>query len=184
MNALDIALLIAVGFSVMAGFREGFARVGIGFVAAIVGIVAGFWYAATVGNHLLRLTSSVAFANVMGFCLVFAGCVLVGALVGGVLASIFRWVGLSWLDRLGGAAFGFARGAVVCVALLTVFLACSPNPPPRVITRSEFVPYLIDASGVMATVIPAQMREAFHNTTDRVRRIWSEHLKNGKTEEV
>jgi membrane protein required for colicin V production len=183
-NSLDIVLLIALGLSVLAGFREGFARVGVGLIAALVGAVAGFWYAGTVGQHLLRYTSSVAVADFVGFFIVFVGFLLVGAIVGHLLAAVFKWVGLSWLDRLGGAAFGFARGAVVAVALITIFVACAPNPPPRFITQSQFAPYLIDASAVMATVIPEDMREAIHNTTDRVRKIWSDHLKPGRPEEV
>ena len=184
MNALDIVLLIALGLSVLAGFREGFARVGVGFVASIVGMVAGFWYAGRVGQHLMRFTSSVAVADFLGFFIVFLAFVVLGAIVGRVLAAIFKWVGLSWLDRLGGAAFGFARGALIAVAMITIFVACAPNPPPGFITRSQFAPYLIDASSVVATVIPHQMREAFHSTTDRVRKIWSDHSKTGRNEEV
>jgi len=175
MNALDIALLLVIGVSVIAGFRAGLARVVVGLVASAVGVVLGFWYAGDVGAHLHRLTSSPALANVLGFFIVFVACIVVGALIARILASIFRWVGLSWLDRLAGAAFGFARGALIAIALITVFVACAPNPPPRAITNSEFVPYLLDASGVLATVIPHGMRETFHDTTDRVRRIWSEH---------
>lgn len=184
MNSLDIVLLIAVGLSVVAGFREGLARVAIGFIAAVAGAVAGFWYAGTMGAYLMGFTSSVAVADFVGFFIVFVGFLLLGAIVGRILAAIFKWVGLSWVDRLAGAAFGFARGAVIAVVLITMFVACAPNPPPRFITQSQFAPYLIDASGVIATLIPHDMREAFRSTTDRVRKIWSEQFKPGSPEEV
>ena len=35
---------------------------------------------------------------------------IVGAIVGRILAKFFKWAGLSWLDRLLGGAFGVVRG--------------------------------------------------------------------------
>src|SRR5581483_3497207 len=98
------------------------------------------------GTHLMRFTDSVLLANFMGFTLVFVTCVAAGALVGVILATMFKWVGLTWLDRLVGGMFGFARGVLVAVALLTVYLACAPSPLPHAVTHSRFAPYLIDAS--------------------------------------
>jgi membrane protein required for colicin V production len=182
MNLLDIVLIIVVALSVIGGFREGFARGGIGFVAAIVGIFAGFWYMHDVGAHLAHYVSSPVMANFMGFSLVLAACVIAGAIVGLVLATMFKWVGLSWFDRLVGGLFGFARGVVMAVALLTIYLACSPSPQPRAVTHSRFAPYLIDASDVMATMIPHEFRDVFHSTTARVRKAWAEHLKSSGSE--
>jgi membrane protein required for colicin V production len=182
MNLLDIVLAIIVGLSVLAGLREGFARSGVGFVASLVGIFAGFWYAREVGSHLMRFTSSPMLANFFGFFIVFGACILAGAIIGLMLATMFRWVGLSWLDRLVGGLFGFARGVLVAVAMLTVYLACAPSSLPRAVTHSRFAPYLLDASSVMATLIPSQLRDAFHTTTARVRRSWEEHLKSGRSE--
>lgn len=176
MNLLDAAFILVVLLSVIAGFREGFARSSVGFAAAIVGVCAGFWYAADVGSQLMRFTTSHLLANFFGFVIVFGACVLVGGIIGILLSTMFKWVGLSWLDRVVGGLFGFARGLVVAVALLTVYLACAPNPPPRVITHSRVAPYLMDASAVMATVIPTHMRDTFRTTTSRVRKIWSERL--------
>ena len=44
MSLLDLLVVIVVGASVAAGFVAGFARVGIGFIAAILGVVFGFWF--------------------------------------------------------------------------------------------------------------------------------------------
>lgn len=176
MNLLDIALIIIVGLSVLGGFREGFARSGIGFVASLVGIFAGIWYAREVGAHLSRFTTSVMLQNLFGFFIVLGACVLCGALMGAILANVFKWVGVSWLDRLAGGLFGFARGALVAVAMLTLYLACAPGALPRAVTHSRFAPYLIDASSVIATMIPSDMRDKFHSATGRIRRAWSEHM--------
>ena len=52
MNFLDFLLLFIVGFSVLAGFRAGFARVTIGFAATIIGIFCGFWFYRIPGSLL------------------------------------------------------------------------------------------------------------------------------------
>ena len=44
MSLLDILLAIIIGASVYAGFRVGLARASVGFIAAIAGIIFGFWF--------------------------------------------------------------------------------------------------------------------------------------------
>ena len=66
-SLLDLLLGLIVGASVMAGFIAGFARVGIGFCAAIAGIVFGFWYYETPAAWIHKLISSQTASNVLGF---------------------------------------------------------------------------------------------------------------------
>ena len=64
---------------------------------------------------MLDYVSSRAIANLIGFFVDLRGAVLMlGAIVGRILAKFFKWVGLSWLDRLLGGAFGLVRGASSC----------------------------------------------------------------------
>ena len=71
MSLLDLLVAIIIGASVAAGFVAGFARVGIVFVATILGVVFGFWFygipAGWVHQHLKSTTAS----NLIGFLLVF-----------------------------------------------------------------------------------------------------------------
>jgi len=177
---IDIVLAIVVGLSVLSGLKAGFARVGIGFVATLAGIFVGFWCYGIPAEYVRDYVSSKALANLIGFFLIFAAILLLGSLVGRVLASLFKWVGLSWLDRLLGAAFGFVRGVIIAVAIVTVVLACAPKPPPPSIVDSRSVPYVIEASNILAAATPHEIKDAFHETKDRVKRIWSEQVKPKK----
>jgi membrane protein required for colicin V production len=114
-------------------------------------------------------------ANLIGFFAIFIGVCLVGAIVGQLLARLFKWIGLSWLDRLLGAGFGFIRGVVVAVALVTVLLAFSPSPPPRSVVESRLMPYMLDASNILATLTPRELKDAFRDTKDKVKKTWSDH---------
>jgi membrane protein required for colicin V production len=122
--------------------------------------------------------SSRGVANLIGFLLVFGAFVLAGALVGRILANLFKWVGLSWLDRLLGAAFGFVRGAVIAVALVTVILAFAPVPPPPSIVQSKTLPYVIDTSSVLAAVTPHEVKDAFRETKEKVKKMWEDHVQH------
>jgi membrane protein required for colicin V production len=178
MSWLDIVVLVIVGYSVLAGFSGGFARVGVGFAATVLGIICGFWFYGIAAVHVADYVSSRGVANLIGFLLVFGAFVLAGALVGRILASLFKWVGLSWLDRLLGAAFGFVRGAVIAVALVTVILAFAPVPPPPSIVQSKTLPYVIDTSSVLAAVTPHEVKDAFRETKEKVKKIWEDHVQH------
>src|SRR5271169_4066908 len=114
MNLLDILLAVIIGISVATGFMAGFARVGIGFIATISGLLFGFWYynvpAFWIREHWMM---SVNAANMLGFLVVFAMFLSAGAMIGKLLAKLFKWTGLNWLNRLLGGAFGFVRGMLL-----------------------------------------------------------------------
>lgn len=176
MNWVDYLLAIIIGASVISGFIAGFARVGIGTVAAFVGMFAGFWCYGIVGQHFIDYVSSPAIANLIGFFLIFLAIVTLGAVLGKILATVFKWIGLSWLDRLLGAGFGVVRGVLVAIALTTVLLAFAPTPPPASLVNSRFLPYVVDASNVLAYATPHQIKDAFRDTRDRVKHMWEEQV--------
>ena len=174
MNWIDVLLLLVIGFSVVSGLTAGFARVGVGFIAAILGIFCGFWFYGIAAQYVLDYVSSRTIANLIGFFVIFIGIVLIGAVIGRVLARFFRWVGLSWLDRLMGGAFGLVRGALIAIALVTVLLAFAPTPPPRSVVESKTMPYVIDASNILAALTPHEVKEAFRDTKENVKKMWRE----------
>ena len=179
MNWVDVLLLLVIGLSVASGFGSGFARVGIGFIAAVFGIVCGFWFYGVAAAYVLDYVSSRAIANLVGFFVIFLIIVVLGAIVGRILAKFFKWVGLSWFDRLLGGGFGLLRGVVIAIALVTVLLAFAPSPPPHSVTDSKLMPYVIDASNILSDITPREIKDSFQDTKDKVKRIWSEHKNPG-----
>ncbi len=158
----------------LSGFSAGAARVGVGFIATFVGIFAGFWCYGLAAAHIVDYVNSRALANLIGFLLIFAAVIVLGGLLGRLLAKLFRWIGLSWFDRLLGAAFGFVRGILVAVALVTVLLAFAPMPPPPSILESKLLPYVMDASSVLAAATPHEIKDAFRETKDKVKKVWDD----------
>lgn len=179
MNWLDILLLAVIGLSTALGIARGFARVVIGFAAAILGLVLATWCYGTAGSFLIPYVSHKSIANLLGFVLVFSVIVLLGALAGRLAALVFKWIGLSWLDRLLGGLFGFVRGMLFAIVVVMVLLAFSWEPPPHAVVNSAIAPYVIDAAGVLAWIAPREVKDGFHNSYERVKKVWDEALKKG-----
>ncbi len=170
---MDLVLILVIASSVIAGFAAGFARVGVGFAAMIVGMFCGFWFYGIVAGYVIDYVSSRAIANLIGFFVILVGVLIVGAIVGRILAKFFKWAGLSWLDRLLGGAFGVVRGFFIAAAMATVLLAFAPSPPPPSVVGSRVLPYVITVSDVLAAVTPHEIKDSFYATKDKVKADWS-----------
>lgn len=177
MNLLDLLLVVILGVSVAAGFAAGFARVGIGFIAAVSGLIFGFWYynvpAAWLHEHW---TMSADACNMLGFFVVFFMFVIAGALIAKLLSKLFKWTGLTWLDRLLGGLFGLVRGALLAVICVAVIMAFTPKPLPPWMVGSQVLPYVVDASNLCSKLAPVAVKEAFRDSMFEIRKLWEEEL--------
>jgi membrane protein required for colicin V production len=178
---LDLLLALVIFSSIVTGFTGGFARVGVGFCAVIAGLLFGFWFYGIPAAWIDSYVHSSAASNLLGFVMVFAAFIVLGSLVGAVLAKLFRWTGLSWLDRLLGAGFGIVRGALIAVALVSVLVAFAPRPLPDWIVRSRLLPWVARASDITASLAPNAVKEAYRDTLAEIRRLWDEQLRHNQT---
>jgi catechol 2,3-dioxygenase-like lactoylglutathione lyase family enzyme len=99
-----------------------------------------------------------------------------GALFAKVTSKLFKWTGLSWLDRLLGGAFGLVRGALIAVVIIAVLLAFAPKPMPNWMVKSQVLPYAIEASNVIASLAPSAIKNAFRESMEELRRLWDQQL--------
>ena len=180
MSLLDLLVVIVIGSSVAAGFVAGFARVSIGFLAAILGVVFGFWFYGIPAGWVHRYLHSVAVSNLIGFLLVFWAILALGALFAKVTSKLFKWTGLSWLDRLLGGVFGLVRGALIAVVMIAVLLAFTPKPMPNWMVKSQVLPYAMEASNAIASLAPNAVKNAFRESMLELRRLWDQQLIQGR----
>jgi len=183
MNWLDLLLIAIIALSVASSFARGFARELIGLLAAVAGLFCGVWFYRIAGNALRPYVGSSEVANLLGFLLIVAIVVVAGWIVSVLVGMMMRAVGLSWLDRLLGAAFGLARGVILCVAVITAIVAFAPGKdsktPPDSVVESRIAPYVIDAARAATMAAPKELREEFMRRYEQVKRIWADALKRG-----
>jgi membrane protein required for colicin V production len=180
LSLLDLLLAVIVGGSVVFGFLAGFARAGVSFLAAIAGVLFGFWFYGIPADFIHRYVGSQTFSNIFGFLTVFFVCVLMGALIGKLLAKLLKWTGLSWLDRMMGAGFGLVRGVVAAVAFVSILLAFTPKPVPNWMTGSLLLPYAIDASNMVATLAPRALKNSVRETVGEMHQLWDDQVRKSR----
>ena len=121
MTIFDYAVLVIVGLSIVISMMRGL----LAEVLSIMGWFAAFIVARTYASQLAPLMPveipTETLRILASFITLFVATFLVTSLLAIALTSIFKKIGLGWLNRLLGGLFGFARGMlIVCIM---VFLA-------------------------------------------------------------
>ncbi len=78
-NWFDIVLIVIMLWSVLSGLRAGLARVVVGFIAAIFGLLAGFWFYRLMAARLIPWVKTVTAADILGFLIIFVGVLILGS---------------------------------------------------------------------------------------------------------
>lgn len=177
MNWLDYALLlIALSFAVHGAIR-GFTRQLIGLASMVLGLLLASWFYGTAGAFLIPYVSHKGIANLLGFLLVLVGVQAAGGLLGWLAAKLLKTVGLSWVDRLLGIAFGLLKGVLAGVILVMALSAFSIKPLPESVAGSRFAPVLVEAGRVTALLAPKELRDGFDRSYKHLRKFWDEQVR-------
>lgn len=165
MNWLDYVLAAILLCSVIMSARKGFSREIIGLAAALFALVLGMWFYGLAGSFVQPYVSSTRVANLLGFLLVVFAVLLGGAMIGWIVNRFLRTIGLSFFDRVLGAAFGFVRGLLVAMALLTAFMAFGPNvasgSASSSVIHSRIAPWVLSASHAFVAIAPMELKSSF-----------------------
>jgi membrane protein required for colicin V production len=174
MNWVDWALIGIFAVSICGGAAKGLVREAIGLAAAIIGIVAGARFYEGVAAFLSQWIASRQMANVLGFLTIVMGVLIVGGILGKVVGSVLRTAGIGWVDRLLGAGFGALRAIVLAIGLILIGMAFPRNEVPDAIVESRLAPYFVEASYVLSSITPPELKESFSRNYEEVKRAWDE----------
>lgn len=176
-NALDWLIIIIAGASILFGFRAGLVRVVIGFATGVLGIVLAFWFYQTPAAWFTGFFESKTITSALGFLVVFGGVVITGGIIARVLGAIFKWAGVSWLDRLMGAGAGLLRGMMIAVGIVTPLVAFAMEPTPKFLEESRLAPYTLAFGRVLVAAAPGPLRDQFESKAGTMKSLWTTELK-------
>lgn len=169
MNWLDVVLGVILLGSTVAGFMKGFLRLAIGLIATVLAFLLASWFYADAGEWAIPYASSKGVANFVGYLIVFVSVIVAGALLGRLLAHFFKWIGLSWLDRLGGGILGGLRGGLIGLVIVLMISAFLPGTPPAPIVNSRLAPYILEGSHWLSLTTPSEMKQQFRQTYEKAK---------------
>ncbi|NOY77110.1 MAG: CvpA family protein [Calditrichaeota bacterium] len=126
LNIIDIAILTILLIFTLRGVFRGLIGEVMGFIAIILALILAIRWM-SFGSALLMsvLNVSPVLAMLISFILIFVLVFWGTLVVAKILQKILQITMLSWLDHLGGGAFGLLKGAVI-TSLLVLFVGFLP----------------------------------------------------------
>ena len=156
----DYVILGILVISGLLGLMRGFVREIFSLVAWVAAVTLAVHFSDQVAVYLQHLIEAAPLRKAAAFCLILFVVLILGALIGSLLAGILSGTGLSGTDRIVGLIFGVFRGGIL-VALLV--LVGGLTPAPRAIWWKE------------ATLIPPFEKAALW-MRDRMPASWLSNL--------
>ena len=153
MNSLDIGILVVVAIATFIGLRIGIIKAALSLVGLIVGIILAGHYYTSLAERLTFITQD-SIANGVAFAIILIGVMIIAS----VLTSLLKWaasvVMLGWVNHLGGAVFGLVLGAILCGALLTLWV--NFLGAPEIIRESSLAVILLDRFPAVLALLPEE----------------------------
>ncbi|MGD0647778.1 MAG: CvpA family protein [Acidobacteriaceae bacterium] len=156
MNALDWLLVILLAYSVVRAFLRGFFQEAFALGGLILGFLFACWFYRPLAADLKGLIPPTQIAELAAFLLILAGTMILASLLGRLFRHTASAIGLGFVDRFLGGAFGLVRGALLGVALLVATTAFLPSAPW--IENSHLAPYFLRAAHAVSFVMPSDLK--------------------------
>ena len=151
MNWLDIVLLVAIALATVAGLGIGIIRAALSLAGLILGLVlAGHYYIPF--SQVLDAVLQPGVAKVVAFIIILAAVMVAAAFLAMFLRRGASAIKLGWADRLGGAIFGLAMGAIFCGGLLAIWVKFFGSADA--ITESTLARLLLDRLPLVLALLP------------------------------
>jgi membrane protein required for colicin V production len=155
LTAFDLAALAVIGLSVLIGFLRGMIKEALTIATWVgAGVIAFFTF--PYARELARRTIETEWlADAAALCIVFVVPLIALKVAAEVVADHIPGGTLGSVDRIVGAAFGAARGAViVSIAYLALAILVAPEDHPDWVKEALILPYVKDGAALLTRLMP------------------------------
>lgn len=137
---VDYGLLGLLGISGLLGLLRGFVRELLSLMTWVASIWVAMHFSDTLAPQLENFVEPGPLRKAAAFCILLFASLVVGALLGAIVAKLLSSAGLSGTDRLVGLVFGLIRGSLL-VALLLAVAERTPMPQAPWWKQSVVIPW-------------------------------------------
>ena len=120
MNWLDIVIIIVIAIPTFLGLKTGIIKASFSLAGLILGVILAGHYYVPLSEQLSAL--SLGIARIVAFAIILVGVWVIAILLSGLVERAVSMMLLGWVNRLVGAVFGFVVGAILCSALLAIWV--------------------------------------------------------------
>lgn len=158
MNWLDLSFLALILVSGLISLYRGFVREVFSLLTWVVAIWLGIQWAAAAADFVPEAVTDSTLRLGIGFTGVFVLALIVGGVIGVVVAKLVQGSGLSGTDRALGVLFGLLRGVVI-VALVVFLAGLTLVPAESWWEESALVPQFERVVDWLLSLLPEAWRE-------------------------
>jgi membrane protein required for colicin V production len=152
---------------------KGLVREIISLVALIGGFILAVIYYPNLGRRLAEFSRTESIANLLGFLIIFVGCLLLGAIIAFVVNRFLKAASLQWVDRILGGIFGLLRGWAIS-SIIVVALVAFPIRE-NLMARSFLAPYLLAGARTAVLLVPQALKDKFNAEYKKVLEGWTQN---------
>jgi membrane protein required for colicin V production len=172
MTILDYFALIVVVASVASGAIKGLLKGIISISSAVAGLVVAAYLYGYAAALLRGFAANARAADLLGFVAVFLLALVAGSLLSGWLRRGLKRARLRWIDHALGAAFGLARGWLICSV---IYLALTAFPVRLdAVEQAAFAPALLEGTRAISYMTSSELRQRFLDGYTTVQALWEE----------
>ena len=161
LTIFDMAVLFVVGVSVLLAVARGLVRESLSIVVWAVSAAIAFVAFPEVRQLIGNSIPNVWIGDALTLVIVFVAPLICLKIVAMVIADSVPRGMFGSFDRLFGAGYGFARGALlVSLTYLGLSLINEPENHPSWIRESQLLPYVHDGAELLAGWVPEDILRA------------------------
>lgn len=158
MSGFDIFVLVVAGLTTAAGLWKGLISQVFGLAGLVAGYVLSTRYYLKAAGLLPDINPGTA--KIIAFLLIFISCILLAFVLGRIISKLLKLAGLSWANRIFGAALGLLKGTLIVTVVMIVLVAFLPQESAFIKT-SITTPYIISVSKFIGAAIPADIKAKY-----------------------
>ena len=143
MNWADWSIVFVIVVSALIGVKRGFIREALSLAVWVAAFLLANWFKEAVADLLVPWIDVVSIRQVLAFILIFIAVLALGGVVSYLMGKLTTMIGLKTVDRLFGALFGLARGALLIMVVVLYLPKIVPVRGDAWWHESVLIPYFI-----------------------------------------
>jgi membrane protein required for colicin V production len=163
MNIGDWIFAAVIVISVLVAAAQGFFLEVFSLAGVVVGFLLAAWEYTRVAAWMTFINPPWA-ANLVAFFVIFVVVTILAGAIGRIATWGMKQVGLRWVDRVLGAAFGVIRGLLVVTVIVMATAAFAPNA--QWLRQSQTAPYFLVVGRGASWLAPAEVRNRVREGMD------------------